>query len=159
MLVRPHHRLPARRHDPAQELLHGLPGRLRGGTPEARLEAPPPGLLAGRHRAASPQGGVVEAVDVVGLADQQVQIEGPVVAGLEAAEAIEDQGLPGKARAPGLVEEQAVAAQALELVLDGGVGDLELLSHLAQALAATGAQEERLQEIALPQPVVGAKRL
>jgi hypothetical protein len=50
--------------------------------------------------------------------DQQVQVEGPVLAVLKSSEAIENEGFVGGRPGTELfVEEQAVAAQALRLML------------------------------------------
>ena len=56
--------------------------------PVNALELRAPRPLARPQGAAAAQLGVVEAVDVVGDADQQVQVEGPVLAVLEGPEAV-----------------------------------------------------------------------
>ena len=84
---------------------------------------------------------------------------GPVLAGLEAAEPIEDQGFSGNPGAEPLVEEQAVASESLDLTLDGGVGDAELLGDLAQAAAAADAEEELAVQVGPFEPVVGGEAL
>jgi hypothetical protein len=88
--------------------------------------------LPGRHRPGSAELGVVEGVDEVGAADEEVQVEGPVLGRLEGAQAIQNDRLSGTlARAQPLVEEETVAAEALDLALDGGVADAELEGDLA----------------------------
>jgi len=64
-------------------------------------------------------------------ADQEVQIEGPVLAVFESPKAVEDQRFVGRLLGTKLfVEEQAVAAQTFRLVLQGTVGDAELTADL-----------------------------
>jgi len=81
------------------------------------------------------------------------------VARLEAAETIEDQGLQRGPRAQALEKEQAVAPQALDLVLDRGVGHPELLGDLAQSAAAPDPEEEGAQQVGTAQPVGGGEGL
>jgi hypothetical protein len=148
-----------RGHDPAHELPHGLPGRLGVGPSVAGLEAGTVAALAGPHRAASTKLRLVEAIDEVGAADEDVEVEGPVVAGLGGAQAIEDQGLGGHLGAETLVKEQAVAAETLRVALQGGVGGAELVSDLAQGRAAEEAPEEGDQEVAAAEPIGRGKGL
>jgi hypothetical protein len=147
-------------HNAAHQLLDGL---LRGagvGASVAGLEPDSLALLAGSHAAAAAQLGLVEAVDVVRGADQEIEIEGPVVAGLQGAEAVEGQGLGGGgARPQVLVEEQAVAAQALDQALDGGMGHPELECDLAQAGAGEDAVVGGLQQLGVLEPVAGGEGL
>jgi hypothetical protein len=159
VLVRPQGGGGAVRDDPGQELLDGLARRLGIRPPVAFLELVPLHPLPRRHRAAPPQLGLVEAVDVVGSPDEEVQVVGPVLARLEAAEPIEDEGLPGHPGTEPLVEEEAVASEPLDLALDGGVRDAELLGDLAQAAAAADAEEELAVEIRALEPVVGGEGL
>ena len=49
----------------------------------------PPGLLSRSHRAAAPQLGIVEPVDEVGCADQEIDVHRPVLAVLESSETVE----------------------------------------------------------------------
>jgi len=115
--------------------------------------------LGGPHRAAPPQLGLVEAVDEVALPHDVIQIEGPVLAGFEGAEAIEDQGLGRRpARPEVLVEQQAVASQALDLALDGAVADPELAGDLAVPRTGERPEEESPQSGPL-QPVGGREGL
>jgi hypothetical protein len=94
-----------------QELLHALAGGLGIGTAVQSLEAEALAPLEGGHRTAAPQLGVLETVEEVGLPDQQVDVEGPVLTELEGAQAVEDQPLLGNRRGTQkLVEEQAVAS-------------------------------------------------
>ena len=84
----------------------------------------------------------------------EVEVEGPVLPVLEGPEPVEDEGLGG--RCPGakpLVEEEAVSPEPLGLVLDGGVGGIELAGDLAIAGATDEAPEEGPQKLGTPQPV------
>jgi hypothetical protein len=141
-------------HDAPDQLLHGPAGGLGIRPPVAGLQRALALPLLGGVGAAPAKLRVVEAVDEVGLPDQEVQVEGPVVAGFERAEAIQHQGLAGRAPRPELfVDEQAVAAQALDLALDREGLDAELTGDLAEAGAAQDAPEERPQEIWTLEPV------
>ena len=51
------------------------------------------------------------------------------------------------------------AAEPLDLVLDRGVGDAELLGNLAVAGAGEDAPEERGQQPGASEPVAGRERL
>ncbi len=144
----------------AQELHDGVARGLGRGAPVAALEPTPPPSLARGHRPAAPQLRLVEAVDVVGGAHQQVQVEGPVLPALEAAEAVEHEGLQGRAAGTArLVEQQAVASQALGLALHGAGRERELAGDLAQGGAAEQAEEEGPQQARLAEPVGGGEGL
>jgi hypothetical protein len=126
----------------------------------AALEPRALGPLRGSHRAAAAQLGVIEPVDEVGGSHEEVQIEGPVLAVFEGAEAVEDEGLLGGG--PGtqpLVEEQTVAAETLGLALDGAVGDADLSADLSVAGAADQAVEEAFEEPGVTEPVGGGEGL
>jgi hypothetical protein len=86
--------------------------------------------------------------------DQQVQVEGPVLAVLEAAEAVKYEGLARSlAGTVGFEEEQAVAPQAFALALNTAVADRELAGDLAQGRTAEQALEEGPQQARLLEPV------
>ena len=75
-------------------------------------------LLSGPHRATAAQLGLTDPVDVVRDPNQQVQVEGPVLAVLEAAKAVEDKRFGrGLVWAKLLMEEQAMASEAFGLML------------------------------------------
>ena len=96
----------------------------------------------------------------MGGSDQEVEVHGPVLALLEGTEAVEDQGLVGRLAGPSdLVEEEAVAAEALGEALEGAVGDAHLAGDLAQAGAGDQTQEEGAEEVAAAQPVGGGEGL
>ncbi len=146
--------------DAGDEFFHRAARGLGVGSPVTALELGALAPLRRRHRAAAAQLGVVEAVDEVRGADQEVQVEGPVLPALEAAKAIEDQRLARRpARAQRLVQQQAVAPEALRLALEGGVRDAELPRDLAQPRAAEQAGEERAQQLRALEPVGGGEGL
>jgi hypothetical protein len=92
--------------------------------------------------------------------DQQIQVEGPVLAVFEGPESVEDEGLSG--RRPGselLVEEQAMAAEAFGLTLQRAVGDTEFTADLSQARAADETVEEGFEQLGVSQPVGGREGL
>jgi hypothetical protein len=57
------------------------------------------------------------------------------------------------------MQQQAVAPEPLDLVLDGGVGDAEFLRDLAVGGAGEDPKEERAQESGLLEPVAGGEGL
>ncbi len=82
------------------------------------------------------------------------------MAGLEGAEAVEDERLAGGgAGAEPLVEQQAVAPEALDLALDGGVGEAELAGDLAVGGAGEGAEEQGPEQLRALEPVAGGEGL
>jgi hypothetical protein len=108
---------------------------------------------------ASAEFGVVEAIDVVGDADQKLQVEGPVVTGLEGAEAVEDDGFRGGWRSQGFVEQQTVTPQSLDIPLDRRVPDIRGTGELTQSGAVDDAPEDDLQELRGSEPVVDGEGL
>jgi hypothetical protein len=70
----------------------------------------------------------------VARANEQVQVERPVLAVLERSESVEDERLGWLGlRAVRFVEQLAVSAEPLEVSLDGARADAELSTDLAQA--------------------------
>jgi hypothetical protein len=160
MLIRADRGKAASGHDPANELLHTLPGRLGIRAAVALLEKRPFQPLRRSHRAAAAKLGVAEAVDEVRGTDQEVQIEGPVLAVFEGAEAVEDEWFRGGLlRSLLLMEEQAVSTEPLGLALEGAVGDTEFAADLAQAGPADEAMKEGDQKVGASQPVAGGEGL
>jgi hypothetical protein len=89
-----------------------------------------------------------------------VELADPVLAVFEALEAIEDERFAGLAAGPmALVEEQAVAAEALELALDRRGRDGELAGDLAVGGAADQAVEARHEQLGALLPVGGVEGL
>ena len=80
VLIGPELERNAWRHDPTDELLHGVASRLTLGTSETLLEIRALFPLTGLESATATQLRLVEPVDVVRGTDQQVRIEGPVLA-------------------------------------------------------------------------------
>jgi hypothetical protein len=95
----------------------------------------------------------------VGTADDEVQIEGPVLTELETTESVEDQGFPGDRGAEFLVDEQAVAPEPFHESEDGGMGNPVLLGDLTQSRTGENAQEDGAQEFGSAQPVAGGEGL
>ena len=148
-----------RRHDPPHQLLHGLPGGQGIGASVRGFQLRALGPLAPPQGAAAPQLRIVEAVDVVGGPDQQVEIEGPVLAVLEGPQPVEHQGLLWCRRSEFLEEQQAVASETLGLALHTAVGEPELAGDLAEGGAPEQAMEEGLQEARMFEPVVRGEGL
>ena len=148
------------RNDPPDELGDGLPRRLGVRPPVGGLERGALAPLARPQGAAAAKLGVVEAVDVVRGPDQEVQVEGPVLAVLEGPQAVEHQRLGRCALRPERLEQQqAVASQALALALHAAVGEAELAGDLAQGRAADEAMEEGAEPVRVLEPVGGGEGL
>jgi hypothetical protein len=125
------------RHDARHQLFDCAARGLGRGAAVLLLEPRASATLRRGERPAAAQLGIVEAVDVVGGADQEIQIEGPVLARLEASKTIEHERLAEvTTRAELLVQQQAVASESLRLALQGAGRDVELARDLAQARAA-----------------------
>ena len=93
-------------------------------------------------------------------ADQQVQVEGPILAVLKSSEAIENEGFVGGRLGTKLfVEEQAVATEAFGLELQGSVRDTQLSADLSEAGATDEAMEEGFQEVGVSEPIGGGEGL
>jgi hypothetical protein len=103
--------------------------------------------------------GIVEAINVVGDADEKLQVERPVVTGLEGSEAIEYDGFDGRSGPQRFVEQQAVATEPLGIALEGRVSDPCGAGELPQARAADDAPEGGLQEVRRTEPVVDGEGL
>jgi hypothetical protein len=111
--------------------------RTRVGTPERALQLGAAAALARGHAATAAELGVGEAVDIVREPPDHEQVLGGVVlAVLEGAQAVQGQRLGELALgAQALVEEQAVAAEAVRLAHDR----LRRAGELAGELAVAGA--------------------
>jgi hypothetical protein len=94
------------------------------------------------------------------LADEQVDVEGPVLAVFEAAESIQGEGLGRNTPRPKLsMQEQTVPPQSLDLALDGRGMHTELPGDLAERRAPEHAKEQWLLEIGALEPVGGREGL
>ncbi len=117
-------------------------------------------LLSRPHRAAPAKLRLTHPVHKVRGADQEVQVEGPVLAVFEGSKTVENNRFIGSLLGTKLfVEEQAVAAQTLCLVLQGTVGDTELTADLTQTGSSDEAMEEGFQEIGVSEPIGGGEGL
>jgi len=117
-------------------------------------------LLGRPHGATAAKFGLVEPVDVMRDPDQQVQIEGPVLAVLEGTKPVENQGLAwGVFWSELFVEEQAVAPETVHLTLYGAVRDAEFTADLAEAGTAHQAMKEGFEKLGVSQPIRGRKGL
>lgn len=89
-----------------------------------------------------------------------VEVDRDVLGALEGLEAVDGDGLGrGVLGAQALVEEQAVAAQALGLAQDGGGRDGEVAGDLAVGGAGDEASEEAAREVGAFEPVGGGEGL
>ena len=152
--------VPARWDDPAEQLFDLFLGGPRIGASERLLQDRAFQPLCGPHRAAAPELSVVEAVDEVRDSDQEIDVHRPVLAVLEGAEAIKNEGLSRRRSGPhGLVEEEAVSAEAIAEAADGGVGDALFAGDLSQGGAGNETVEDGLEEIPPTEPVVDGEGL
>jgi hypothetical protein len=127
---------------------------LGSGTTVSAFEKHPLLLLSRPHRAASTKLRLTHPVHKVRGADQEVQIEGPILAVLESTKAVENKRFVGSRLGTELfVEEQAVAAETFGLVLQGAVCDAELTADLAQTGTSDEAMEEGFQEVGVSEPI------
>jgi hypothetical protein len=79
---------------------------------------------------------------------------------LEGSKAVKYQGFLRSLLGTKLfVEEQAVAAEAFGLELQGSVRDTELTADLSEAGATDEAMEEGFQEVGVSQPIGGGEGL
>jgi hypothetical protein len=112
------------------------------------------------HRAHPAELGVVEAVHVVRGAYEELKVEGPVLAVLERAEAVEHQRFRRcSSRSKRLEDEETVTPEPLALALQRGVGDAEFAGDLAQCRATRESMKERCKESRVLEPVGGGETL
>jgi hypothetical protein len=124
--------LSARSNDAAKQLLDLSLGGSGVGSSVPFFKDRPLLLLRGPHRATSPKLRIVEAVDEMRGADQEIDVHGPILAVLEGSKAIQDEGLSGRVLGSHLLlEEQAVSAESVGDPSYGGVGDAGLSGNLA----------------------------
>ena len=118
-------------------------------------------LLGLGHRAAAAHLAVGEVDHEVGvLLDGQVMVEGPVLGLLEGDEAVDDELVDRFGRLHELgVEEQAVAAEAAELAVDGRGGDVQIPGDLAVGHAAGGLGQQLREDVGSFEPVGGGEGL
>jgi hypothetical protein len=110
--------LTAFRYDPTDKFLDAGPGGLRSRSAMSGFEKFSLCPLRRPHRATATKFSLSYAVDEVRGTDQQVQVEGPVLAVFEGSKAVEYQGLAGSPlRTKLFMEKQAVTAQTFGLVL------------------------------------------
>ena len=96
----------------------------------------------------------------MGVSDEQIDLEGPVLAELEAVEAVQDEPLRGgQSGTQLLVEQQTVASETIRLANQGGVGDAELEGNLAERRAADSAQQNQGLEVGTLEKVGGGEGL
>ena len=148
------------RDNAADELVHGVTGRLGEGAPMSCFEPCAMAFLPGPHRSRTTQRGFVEAVDEVRVAaNEEVQVEGPVVTGFHRAKAVENQRLPGKLGPEAFVKEDAVASESSEVACDRRVRGAGFVGDLTKARAGERAIEDRPEELGATQPVGGREGL
>ena len=150
----------SRSYDAAKELLNLFLSRLGVGPSILFFENQPFNLLSGPHRAAAPELRVVEPVDEVRGADQEVDVHRPVLAVLETSKAIEDQGLAGCfLRAILFMEEQAVSPETIRQAPNCRVRDTCFSGDLSQPRAGNQAVEDGFEEVASAEPIVRSEGL
>jgi hypothetical protein len=160
VFIRPDRGSAALGHDPSHEFLNACSRCTGIGSTISAFEKGSLSLLSRPHRAATAKLSLAHPVHKVRSADQQVQVEGPVLAVLESPKTVENQRFVWSGLGTELfVKEQAVTAETLRLVLQCAVGDAELATDLTQTGASDEAMEERLQEVGVAEPVGGGEGL
>lgn len=140
---------------------HFLLDRARIGSSEHFLQASPLGSLRCGHAAAAAALALGEAVDkVAALAGQHMEVRGPVLAVLEALEAVENERFSDLPSGVALVvKQQAMAPQASGLAEDGLGGDSLGTGDLPVGAAGEELVKQRGQQVGPFEPVVRAKGL
>ena len=146
--------------DTAKQLLDLFLSRSRVRSPELLFENLPLDLLSRPHRATSSQLHIVEPIDKVGCADQEIDVHGPVLAVLEGSKAIEDEGLIGRlVWTVLLMKEKTMSAKAVSEAFHCRVGDTCLSRDLTKSGARNEAVKDGLEEVATAEPVVDGEGL
>ena len=146
--------------DTTKQLLDLFLSRLGVRPSEFFFENPPLDLLSRPHRATSPQLRIVEPVDEVGCADQEINVHRPVLAVLEGSKAIEDEGLIGRlVWTMLLMKEKTMSAEAVSQMSHCGVRDTCFSRDLTKPGAGYKAVEDGLEEVASAEPVVDGEGL
>ena len=146
--------------DTAKQLLDLFLSRLGVRSSELLFENPPFDLLSRPHRATSPQLRIVEPVDEVGCADQEIDVHRPVLTVLEGSKAIEDEGLIGRLRGTvSLMKEKTMSAEAICEASYCGVRDSCLPSDLTKSRTRNKAVEDGLEQVTSSEPVVDGEGL
>jgi hypothetical protein len=106
------------RHDPRDKLRNASSGGLGKGTAMSGFEKFSPLPLCRPHGAATTKFSLSYAVNEVRRTDEQVQVEGPILAVFKGSKAVENQRLVWSLAGTKLfMEEQAVTAQTFGLAL------------------------------------------
>jgi hypothetical protein len=150
----------ARSDDTAKQLLDLFPSRLGVRSSELLFENTPLDLLSRSHRATSPQLCIVEPVDKMGCADQEVDVHRPVLAVLEGSKTVQDQRLFGRfVWTVLLMKEKAVSTHAIGQSSHCGVRDARLSSDLTKSRTRNETVEDGLEQVASAEPVVDGEGL
>lgn len=146
--------------DTAEQLLDLCLGCFRVRSSKLLFEDPPFHVLSRPHRAAAPQLSIIEPVDKMRCADQEIDVHGPVLAVLEGSKAVEDERLGGRPLgAMLLMKEKTVASEAIREAPHGRVRDARFSGDLTKSGARHQAVEDGFEEVASAEPVVGGKGL
>jgi hypothetical protein len=146
--------------DTAKQLLDLFLGRLGVRSSEPLFENPPLDLLSRPHRATSSQLRIVEAVDEVGCADQEIDVHGPVLAVFEGSKTVEDQRLFGRLVWTALlVKKKTMSAKAIGQTSYCGVRDTGLSRDLTKSGTGNQAMKDGLEKVASAEPVVDGEGL
>ena len=150
----------ARFHHATQQFLDVSLCGVRGRPAKLLFEDLPLELLSGSHRAAAAQLRIIEPVDEVGCPDQEIDVHRPVLTVLKGSEPVENQRLVRCLFGAHLfVKEETVPPQAVGQVSDSRMRDAGLSRDLTQSGARDESVEDRLEEVAAAQPVVGGEGL
>jgi hypothetical protein len=146
--------------DTAKQLLDLFLSRLGVRSSELLFKNPPFDLLSRPHRATSPQLRIVEPVDEVGCADQEIDVHRPVLAVLEGSKAIQDERLIGRlVRTILLMKKKTMSPEAVREASNRGVRDICLPCDLTKSRTRNQAMKDGLEEVASSEPVVDGEGL
>ena len=154
------HDFAPRTNDSSEKFFDLLLGRFRVRSSVLLFQDRPSEPLGRPHRATSPEFDIVESVDKVRGAHQEIDVHGPVLAVLEGTEAVQDEGLfGGLLRAHLLMKEKAVTTETVGQSPNRGMGDPGFPGNLAESGAGDEAVEHGFKEIVSAEPVVGGEGL
>jgi hypothetical protein len=146
--------------DTTKQLLDLFLSRSGVGSSELLFENPPLDLLRRSHRATSPQLHIVEPVDEMRCAYQEIDVHRPVLAVLEGSETVQNQRLIGRlVWTVLLVKEKTVSAEAVGQASHRGVRDTCLPSDLTKSRTGNEAVKDGLEEVSSAKPVVDGEGL
>ena len=160
VFVRSKHDCASRLDDTTKQLLDLFLSRSGVWSSVLLFENPPLDLLSRPHRATSSQLHIVEPVDEVGCADQEIDVHRPVLTVLEGSKTVQDQRLIGRlVWTVLLMKEKTMSSETIGEASHCGVGDTCLSGDLTKSGTRNKAVEDGLEEVTSAEPVVDGEGL